>query len=76
MESQKVARKQARKEGKMIIEKQMQTERGIIYVKESFDCDVAATKAGYKECFYSSELDTVVFSRYIDMYHREFAIIE
>lgn len=59
------------------IEKQMRTERGLIYVKGSYPSREAAKEAGYDYAFHSRDLGKDLFSRITkDINHREFVIVD
>lgn len=59
------------------INKQVQTERGLVFIKEAFENWLEAEKAGYYPAFYSSKLKVELSSKMLDNQgHRyDFAII-
>lgn len=63
--------------GISIINKQLQTERGLIYVKKEFPSEKAARDEGYSYMFTSSMLDAHIYGKSLDSngYHHETVII-
>lgn len=61
----------------MLINKQIQTERGLVFVKESFHTCADAEQAGYHPAFFSSKLNLELYSKVLDAegHHYDFAII-